>query len=359
MKEKLKFPLLTLALVFSLCVVSVVLSACGDGSGNITTTAAPTVTTTAPPVYKNPLTGLPGYDVTLLDHRPVMVVVNNLYVCRPQWGLTSPDIVLETVAEGGITRMMWLYADVSRIPDKVGSVRSARHYFIQIAQGYDAVFVHWGGSPYAKEAIRSGVIDDIDGMKGKYFDRDRSRGVAVEHTGYTTGEWIQKAIADKEFRTAVEDKYKNPLKFADAARALSGGVCRKVSLSFSDDFDYTYQYDAAKGLYYSYLNNKPFVGSDGDQQNFENVILIYTGITSLNDAKGRMTMDFSGGSGVYISNGTYENITWNKGGNTDLLKFYTAAGGELVLNPGRSYIGIIPTGRQSKTVISQEETTIG
>ncbi len=358
MKEKFKYPLLTFALIVSLCVVPTVLSACG-GAGNDVTTAAPTITTTAPPVVKNPLTGVAGYDASLLNHRPVMVVINNLYASRPQWGLTTPDIVIETVAEAGITRMMWLYSDVSRMPEKMGSVRSARHYFIQIAQGLDAVFVHWGGSPFAYEAIRSDVIDDIDGMGGKYFSRDKSRGAAIEHTGYTKGEWIKKAIEDKKFRTTIEDKYKNPLNFTDQVRSLSGGACMKVSLSFSDDFDYTYKYDVEDGLYYSYLNKKAFVGSDGDQQSFENVILLYARISSLNDAKKRVTLDFSGGSGLYISNGTYETITWKKGGDTDLLKFYTSSGSELKLNPGRSYIGIIPNGRQSYTAISQEVSTNG
>lgn len=354
MKEKLKYPVLILIAAVTICLCSVLLSGCGNSSAlepseTLTTTLAAETTTEAPKIY-NPLTGLPGYSADLLNSRPVMIMVNNHSSCRPQWGLTTPDIIFETVTEGGITRMLWMYSDVSRIPEKVGSVRSARHYYIQLAQGYDAIFVHWGGSTYAYEAIDSGVIDDIDGMTdGAYFARDTSRGVSLEHTGYTTGSKITQAIADMGFRTEIKSDYKSPFSFNEQALTLSSGTCQTLSLSFSTDFSYTYRYNATDSLYYSYLNDTAFVDSDGVQQSFTNVIVIYAPMSSLNDSKGRITLDFTGGKGIYVSDGTYENITWKKGSDTSLLRFYAADGSELKLNPGRSYIGIVPTGRESYT----------
>ena len=92
--------------------------------------------------------------------------------------------------------------------------------------------------------------------------------------------------------------------------------------------------------------------SDGKQQNFTNLIIIYTDITDLNDAKSRVTFDLDEGNGIYVSNGTYKNITWKKGNATDTLKFFNEDGSELSLNPGRSYIGIVGTGREKLTEIA-------
>jgi hypothetical protein len=354
MKEKLKYPVLILVLSLSLCAAAIILHGCNSSAFNENESSSETeITTTKPPEILNPLTGLPGYSADLLENRPVMIMINNIKACRPQWGLTTPDIVFETVTEGGITRMLWMYADKSLIPEKVGSVRSARHYYIQIARGFDAIFVHWGGSTYAYNEIRKGIIDNIDGMSsGKYFDRDYSRGASIEHTGFTTGSKIISAVSDKNYRTQIKEDYKNPFKFAKEKRSLAGGVCQTINFSFSNNFSYSYKYNALDGLYYSYLNGDAFVDSKDNQQSFTTAVIIYANISSLNDAKARVTLDFSGGKGVYVTNGTYENITWKKGDDLSKLSFYSADGAELLLNPGRSYIGIVPTDKESLTTLS-------
>lgn len=261
---------------------------------------------------------------------------------------------MEMVAEGGITRMLLMYADASRIPKKLGPVRSARHYFVELCEGFDAIFVHWGGSPYAYDEIKSGPCNDLD---GKYitscFFRDKSRSVAIEHTGYTTGDSIQKAIAAKKYRTTLKDGYSSPFQFStDKNQALAGGSCVKCSVTYSYDYVYTFTYDKQENKYYSALNGKKFCDSTGKQQNFTNLVILYTKITDLNDPKNRVTFDLSSGHGVYISNGTYESITWKKGDKNAMLKLYDKDGKELKLNVGRSYIGITSLTNESKTSIA-------
>ena len=152
----------------------------------------------------DPLTGLSGFKAQ--GKRPIAVVVNNSKPARPQWGLCTPDIVFEGVTEAGITRMLWLYSDINKIPDKVGSLRSARHDFVEIAEGLDAIFVHWGGSKYAYSAINERNVDDLDGRSylGRYFFRDKERtNVAIEHRGYTTREAIDKGLTKLDIRRDI------------------------------------------------------------------------------------------------------------------------------------------------------------
>ena len=48
--------------------------------------------------------------------------------------------------EGGETRMLWLFADYTSVPDKIGPMRSARPPYIRFSEMFDAVFIHWGQS---------------------------------------------------------------------------------------------------------------------------------------------------------------------------------------------------------------------
>lgn len=305
----------------------------------------------------NPLTGEAGFDAEKLGVRPVAIMINNAPAARPQWGLCSPDIVFEGLVEGGATRMMWVYADVDDIP-KVGSVRSARHDFVELAEGLDAQFVHWGGSDLAYDAMSARGVDDIDGIsyEGRYFFRDQSRDVAIEHRGYTTGEDIVKAIRELGRRTELDPGYAEPFAFGAPGemRALSGGSCQSVSFDFSSvsSYSHTFNYDAQEKLYYNRIGGAPMCQDDGEQMAVTNVLLLYCTVRNTGDSAGHMEMSLTSGSGVYISNGTYESIRWEKGDPGDPLKLESEDGTELILNSGKSYIGFVPTSEEESVTIS-------
>ncbi len=345
-----------LSLTFAIILTVTAFTGCGGKKEEPTTTTEPTtiITTEPPVIHRNPLTGEGGYDEELLGNRPVMVVVENHPQARPQWGLTSSDIVFEMVAEGGITRMILMYADSSRLPDKIGPVRSTRHYFLDLAEGYDAIFTHFGQSTYAKTQLANHDIDNINGyIDGSYFSRDRSRNVDSEHTAYTTKEWVLKAIENKEYRTTLKDGYDNAFSFnTDGNRVLEDGSCVSATVSFSSSYTYTLDYDKQENVYYSSLNGNPFMSSDGTQQNFQNIVILYTNISAIaGDTKNRVDFDLSEGHGTYISNGSYESIKWEKGDSTDMLKLLDSEGEELKLNTGRTYIAICDDSREAKNVL--------
>ncbi len=350
-----------ISLALTLIILTGVFAGCGKEPVEETTTTATTTppTTQAPTTEPyltgniNPLTGEANYPEELLKNRPVLISVENHKDARPQWGITDADIVWEMEAEGGITRMLLMFADASRIPEKVGPTRSARHYFVELVEGFDAIFVHFGGSPQGYNAIDNHGTNHIDGMTdGSTFSRDTSRNVSSEHRAYTTGERVMKAIENKDFRTTLEDEYVNPFKFNSVAKKLTDGECNQMVVDFSSYATYTYNYNAEDKLYYSTLNGNNFNDSDGNQQSFTNLLICYADKTSLGDKKNRISLDLSEGTGVYVSNGTYQEITWEKGGYSDMMKFYDADGKELSLNTGRTYIGIVASSRESDCTIS-------
>lgn len=349
------------AVVIVIAILAVGVKFCADkylkkpGTAAPSTTAAQQTTESQPLGNMDPLTGIYGLNENAVGKRPIAIVINNAPPARPQWGLCSPDIVIEGVTEAGIARMLWLYSDVNSIP-KVGSLRSARHDFVEMAEGFDAIFVHWGGSIYAYQAMKDRKVDEIDGKvySGSYFFRDKSRHVAIEHTGYTTGESLNKLINKRNIRSTIDSTYTSPFQFApqDKPAVPNGDICKSASFVFSSAYTHEFRYNADKKLYYNYLNKKPMVEDGGKQMAVTNVILIYVSVKSMNDSAGCVDMDLqSGGKGVYISQGKSQEITWEKGAAKEPLKLHTLTGEKLTLNAGKSYIGLVPTSQKSKTVL--------
>ena len=108
----------------------------GPDASDPATTAKPDP---AIPSGVNYLTGLPQADETINSRRPVAVVFNNLRRALPQHGIGAADVVFEVEAEGGITRIVGIFSDLSAV-GTIGSVRSARPVMINIAMGLDCVF---------------------------------------------------------------------------------------------------------------------------------------------------------------------------------------------------------------------------
>ncbi|HEY8393427.1 MAG TPA: DUF3048 domain-containing protein [Thermaerobacter sp.] len=155
---------------------------------------------TAPPVVLNPLTGLPVDDEATLRQRPVLVSIDNHPRARPQAGLTQADLVYEVPAEGGITRLLALF--MTARPERVGPVRSSRHYFLDVAQEWNAIYVHAGGSPQHYARIRSTGLPDLDGVRGNpraggdpIFTRDGHR--KAPHNLYASLQLVQRAAEEQ------------------------------------------------------------------------------------------------------------------------------------------------------------------
>ena len=69
--------------------------------------------------------------------------------CSILWATRKPSsLSLECPysSEAGITRFLALFSEIGEgtpAADRLGSVRSARHYFVSFADEYDAIFVQY------------------------------------------------------------------------------------------------------------------------------------------------------------------------------------------------------------------------
>ncbi len=352
----------------AICLFSALLllltAACGDTTGEPTATPeatpAPEITATPEPTpeptpesIREPLTGLPcDQDVSAL--RPVAVMLNNLKAALPQQGNSQADIIYEVLAEGGITRMLGVYQHPEKV-GLIGSVRSARQYYWELAQGHDAVYIHAGGSPEFYETKSRLGLFTVDGVNGSYayagagmFWRDRERipghRYAVEHSLLTSGEAIA-AMLSKEDKTAHAEGYQYEMAFADDGTPAGGQNALTVTVPFSNYKSGVFRYDAATGLYAVEEYGQPYLdGNDNTQVAVTNLIVAQTTCTVV-DGSGRIKVDLSSGSGWFACGGKIVPITWQKGDASQQLRYFNEDGSPLTLGRGKSYVCIIPTNR--------------
>ncbi|MFE2040670.1 DUF3048 domain-containing protein [Streptomyces sp. NPDC059477] len=76
---------------------------------------------------------------------PVLAVkIDNVPQARPQTGLNAADVVYAEQVEGGLSRLMAVYA--TRLPDRVGPVRSARESDLELLRQFDEPVLAFSGA---------------------------------------------------------------------------------------------------------------------------------------------------------------------------------------------------------------------
>ena len=279
--------------------------------------------------------------------RPYAVMINNNHAAWPQCGLEDAYLVYEIVAEGGITRMMALYKD--KLPEKIGSVRSARHYFIDYAEENDAIYIHWGGSPQAYSRIESG-INDLDGiaLEGSIFFRDKSLDRAYEHTGFVDLAKANKYAEDKGYtRDTEKDLLLNYSATEVDLNSVTGvQSADDITLKYSDYHTTSYEYDEENKVYKRAMSGKANVDLETGKQYTAKNIIVYkvNNYTLGGENKGRQELENIGsGSGYYISNGYSVPITWEKTSHSGQTVYKYENGEEITVNDGNTFIQIMPT----------------
>lgn len=321
-----------------------------------TTTAAET--TTAAKIL-NPLTGESGFDKSKLNQKPVAVMINNISIAQKvQTGVGDADMVFETLAEGGITRLMTVYADVSKV-DQIGSVRSARISYAQLAAGLDAYYIHCGAdNKYCSSSYRKSIgVQSLDlGSNASSIGKRISNGLASEHTLYTYGESVASLIKDKDNK--IKDSAKGVYKFNDEENPETfENSAKNIAVKFSSAQVTHLRYNSEDKKYIRGNSSANLVDyKTGGKEKFKNVLVLFTNVHNLSDGYHVQT-DFGSGEGYYFSEGSYKSIKWEKKGETSPLKFFNTDGSDLKLNAGNSYICLTDTDNKSALDIEPFENT--
>jgi len=293
---------------------------------------------------RNPLTGEP-IEEEISHLRPWAVLLDNLQAATPHSGISQADIIYEMPVEGGVTRMLAVFQDISDVGE-IGPVRSARSYFLDAVQGHDALFVHAGGSPQAYADIRGRGIPNIDGVLGSglefFRDQIRAGRAGWEHSMMTTDELLFAHVGNHGFRQEHEPGFSAGLVFNLEETPLSGQPVTDFTARFSNWKSTGFLFDAESGRYYVSQYGGPMMDeAAGVHLSVVNVLVLVANFHVL-DGEGRLGADMNlGGEGHFISGGYAIPIRWEKHGFTAPFFFTHMNGEPLELSIGNTYVSVI------------------
>ena len=284
----------------------------------------------------NPLTGVADVSKEVASRRPVAIMINNVKTAQKvQTGLNAADIIYETEVEGGITRLMAVYQDITDL-DKIGTVRSARYPYVDLALGHNAIYIHCGQDPtYCAPHLND--IDDLSiDTKSKGAKRI-SNGLSSEHTLYAIAGDLWESIDDSFDTTASNSTpWTN---FTSDTLTLDGGSATSVSVPFPTVAT-NFTYDSQSGLYTRLSGGTVLTDYyTNEQTQVKNVFVLLTSITNYPDGKHRRVA-LDSGDGYYVTNGTVQFIKWSKGNSTNGFKFTDTEGNEIKVSAGNSWVCI-------------------
>ena len=282
--------------------------------------------------------------------RPLSVAINNTPVAvKVQTGLNKAYLVYELPTEGSTSRLLAFYKDAPNT--KVGTVRSARHNFLDYSYESDAIFSCYGWSHYAQDEMNKGMIDFVQGMIGQGgMWRENPEHLASEHTVYANTDTVlnyaynnkgYKKESDKTILlnyngTDVDLSKMDGVKTANTVTIVYGNIVTK------------FIYDSNNKMYKRNVNGvdaKDYFTKE--QFDTKNIIVERITYSMASDNYYWDLHTTGSGEGYFITNGYAVPIKWSKESRKAKTKYTYLDGKEIEVSDGRTYIEVQVTNKQT------------
>ncbi len=313
--------------------VGLALAGCTDPSA---TNTADVGTREAPRTW--PLTGLrAGSDAPEKDHPVLVLKLDNTASSAPQRGLSSADLVVEELVEGGVTRLAVFFH--SRIPGVVGPVRSMRASDIGIVAPVDATMVTSGAAAQTITRLRrAGVPYVTEGSAG--FFREPARRAPYDLMA-DLGD-VAEALGDDE-RVRPPDYFA----FGPAGRLPDGDPATSFDVRFSSAHTTSWAYEG--GTAGGYVDTGSLAAT-GDEFPADTVLVlrVRVGDAGYRDPAGNTVPEtrlVGEGKAQLFHAGRVVSATWSKSTlDAPLRLTRTTPEGEVEvpLPPGRTWVELVP-----------------
>lgn len=347
-------------LIALLLAMSLMLCGCGAKPAEAPTTEAtaapteaPTIAETEPttepttepaPVYTNPLNG------EVMDEpftgRVFANTISNIQSALPHVSVNDADILMEMFVNGSVIRCLALYSDISDV-EAIGSTRSTRFMFNDIAEHYNAVLCHAAGVSKVLNDMNARGVDNINldswqAAEAGASYRDKEYGRGYEHSLFGIGPGMLSYAQEKGIPTTVEEDADYGLIFAEDGTPAGGEEASSITIQIKYGTmrkETKMEYDAELGKYVFWQYGKMMADQITEEpETFENVVVMGT---NLSMSGVYQVADFlAGGEGYYACNGKIIPITWTCSGDKEPFRFFTAEGEPLPFGVGNTYIAI-------------------
>jgi Protein of unknown function (DUF3048) N-terminal domain/Protein of unknown function (DUF3048) C-terminal domain len=276
-----------------------------------------------------------------LDDLPFAVIVDNIAEARPHFGLANADVVYEAPAEAGIPRLMPIFLRSGGQADRVGPVRSARHYFIYLANEYHVPLVHIGASPQGFDALSATGLPDVDEARGDAgFVRDPNR--QAPHNAFVSTTSIRDVLRQ---RGRPIKATLGPLDFGAYTPGQQPATTVKIPYPGPEGYSVQYDYDASTRLYKRIMDGQPHKdGTTGQQYSASSIVIQYADVEPIpHDDAGRVDVGLVGsGKGLLVADGTQVPLQWSRASVREPTQFKRGDGAPFVLPSGQVWIQIVP-----------------
>lgn len=286
------------------------------------------------------------------NDRPIAVMIDNHSDAWPQAGLNKAYMVYEIIVEGGETRLMALFK--GQDVEKIGPVRSSRHYFLDYAMENDAIYAHYGWSPQAESDIGTYKINNINGIIESSSTFWRVKDKAAPHNAVTSTKALLQVAETRKYRTTSDEK--SVLNYTtDEVNLEDGEDAITVTIPHSQLQTVKYQYDEDTKTYKRFARGK--AQTDWETKNpitTKNIIIEFCDSYTLSDSenKGRQGLYNIGTfDGYYITNGKAIKIKCTKSSRSEKTEYKDLDGNEIKVNDGNTFVNICP--KNAKVDISE------
>ncbi len=247
--------------------------------------------------------------------RPLLVSIDNANAAFPQWGLEWAVQIHEVPMEGGVTRLLVRYEGGER--GRIGPVRSARPYILDIAQSMGAVLLHVGGSPAALTMIEKEGLTTFDGLYDPLFKRESSR--RPPHNTFVNGPDVRKQLhrLRLENTRVLSGKAYRPAENAEAGE--------RVEVRYAPDYASAFRYD---GKGYSWYRNGNLT-----KVRVTAVVVLQVDAKVI-DEVGRLRLSLTRGKGTLYLEGKRVPLKWRFDG---ALTLTDEAGNPIDLTPYKTW----------------------
>lgn len=314
------------------------------------TTEPTTIPTTEPPTYVNPLNG--EISTTPFTGRVFATTISNVRDALPHVSVNEADVLMEMFVNGSVTRCLALFSDISDV-EAIGSTRSTRPMLNDIAEHYNAILTHAGGTSTAlNDATNRGITHyNVDSLMRKtdeplkagtaYRDKEYKHG---EHNLFVIGSGVMAYAESEGIQLSGLPETDYGFVFTEDGTPADGEAAEEIKIQIKYNTtkkDTIMKYDAESGKYVFWQYDKMMVDQITEEpEAFRNVVVMFTPAMSTMKHGYHVTDFLQGGTGYFACGGKIVPLTWTCSGDKEPFRFFAENGEPLAFGAGNTYIAI-------------------
>ncbi|MGW1212633.1 DUF3048 domain-containing protein [Streptomyces sp. NPDC002499] len=260
------------------------------------------------------------------------VKIDNVRAARPQTGLRAADVVYAEQVEGGLSRLMAVYA--TQLPKSIGPVRSARESDLELLRQYDDPTLAFSGAQgkllplIDKAPLRA--VPPGDGDEGAYY---RGTDKAAPHNLYLHPSKLMPSAPGADALT-------NGFTFGAAP---SGGTKETSRTVRYPSASFTFSWSAKSDRWLVSMDGTPTVTTDGRRVAPATVVVQYVKVrkSRFHDVLGNntpYTETVGSGTAQVLRGGRAYDVDWKREKAADGTEFTTKDGSPVNFAKGQVWV---------------------